>query len=269
MEMKMIDTASEGELVNMTPQRARELISTMDANSQQFQPAQNLRDWFMDKTSPTRLCRICTKPDHPTDSCLILHEDLTEQVNVVGNFLGPPQRQYDPYLNSYNMGWKDYPNLSYRSNPQFNQPYQQRLPLNQQLLPPKSSLETIVERLANSTEKFQLKTEMHLQELDKQVSKLALTVSRLESQGKLPSQTEPNPRHNVSAITLKSGKGLEPVLGTSRAHDAGQDEKKLDTKAPVELAPQKSFVVPPLFLGRLVQWKKEQDEKEILDTSER
>ncbi|XP_052888060.1 uncharacterized protein LOC128296661 [Gossypium arboreum] len=147
-----------------------------------------------------------------------------------------------------------------------------RPPQNQQMPPPKSSLEAIVERLANSIEKFQQKTDMHLQELDKQVSKLALTVNRLESQGKLPSQTEPNPRHNASAMTLRSGKVLEPVPDTSRghdtshAHDASQDKEKLDTEAPVESAPQKSFVVPPPFPGRLVQCKKERDEKEILDT---
>ncbi|XP_017635813.1 uncharacterized protein LOC108477839 [Gossypium arboreum] len=113
---------------------------------------------------------------------------------------------------------------------------------------------------------------MHLQELDKQVRKLALTVSHLESRGKLPSQTEPNPRHNASAMTLRSGKVLEPVLDisrghdTSRVHDANQDREKLNTEAPVESAPQKSFAVPPPFPGRLVQCKKERDEKEILDT---
>ncbi|KAK8636612.1 hypothetical protein V6N13_124354 [Hibiscus sabdariffa] len=36
MEMKMIDAASGGALFNMTPTQARELISTMAANSQQF-----------------------------------------------------------------------------------------------------------------------------------------------------------------------------------------------------------------------------------------
>ncbi|KAG8478909.1 hypothetical protein CXB51_028753 [Gossypium anomalum] len=232
----------------------------MAANSQQFRPATEpmrrvhelsslsledktnkltniVQTLLIDKMSPTRLCKICTKPDHPTDSCLILHEGSTEQVNAVKNFSRPPQKRYDPYSNSYNVGWKDHPNLSYGSNPQFNQPYQQRLPLNQQLLPPKSSLETIVERLANSTEKFQL-----------------------------PSQTEPNLRHNVSAITLRSGKVLEPVPGTSRAYDAGRDEKKLDTKVPVESAPQKSFAVPPPFPRRLIQCKKERDEKKIFGT---
>ncbi|XP_016706163.1 uncharacterized protein [Gossypium hirsutum] len=58
----------------------------------------------------------------------------------------------------------------------------------------------------------------------------------------------------------------EPVPGTSCAHDAGRDEKKLDTEAAVELAPQKSFAVPPPFPRRLAQCKKERDENEILDT---
>ena len=38
MEMKMIDTASGGALVNMTPNASRNLISTMAANAQQFRP---------------------------------------------------------------------------------------------------------------------------------------------------------------------------------------------------------------------------------------
>ncbi|XP_016748333.1 uncharacterized protein [Gossypium hirsutum] len=248
MEMKMIDAVSGGALVNMTPQRARELI-TMAANSQQFQPVTKptrrvhglsslsledkidkltnvVQTLLSDKIGPSQLCGICAKPGHPTDSYPILQEDLAEQ--------RPPQNQQIPHL--------------------------------------KSSLEAIVERLANSTKKFQQKTYMHFQELDKQVSKLVLTVSRLESQWKLPSQTELNPRHNASALTLSSGKILEPVPDTSRghdtscAHDTGRDEKNHDTEAPVKSAPQNSFAVPPPFPGRLVQCRNEQDEKEILDT---
>ena len=140
-----------------------------------------------------------------------------------GTFQDPLKGDMTPYSNSYNVGWKDHPNLSYKMNPRFNQSFQQRPPQNQHMPPPKSSLEAIVERLANSTEKFQQKTDMHLQELDKKVSKLALTVSRLESQGKLPSQTEPNPRHNASAMMLRSGKVLEPVPDTSNGHETNQD----------------------------------------------
>ncbi|KAG8483725.1 hypothetical protein CXB51_023547 [Gossypium anomalum] len=188
-------------------------------------------------------------------------------VNAVGGFPGPSQRRYDPFSNTYNLGWKDHPNLNYEANPGYNPSYQPR-PLQppQQLHKPTTSLEAVVERLAADTAKYQQRTDASIQELTNQVSKLSMAVNRLESQGKLPSQTEPNPRHNVSAITLRSGKVLEPILGTSRAHNAGRNEKKLDTKAPAESAPQKSFAVPPPFPGRLVQCKKEQDEKEIIDT---
>ncbi|KAG8661113.1 hypothetical protein MANES_02G212080v8, partial [Manihot esculenta] len=42
-----------------------------------------------------------------------------------------------------------------------------------------------------------------------QVGQMASSLSKLESQGKLPSQTEINPRQNASAITLRSGKELQ------------------------------------------------------------
>ncbi|KAF7822137.1 DNA-directed DNA polymerase [Senna tora] len=55
-----------------------------------------------------------------------------------------------------------------------------------------------------------------------QMSKLATSMSKLESQGKLPSQTETNPKQNASAITLRSGKKLEkPVKKRSHGHGLG------------------------------------------------
>ncbi|KAG8474644.1 hypothetical protein CXB51_031275 [Gossypium anomalum] len=162
----------------------------MAANSQQFLPV----------TKPTR--RV-----HGLSS-LSLEDKIDKLTNVVQNFLLDKMGPVTPLTR-----------ICHRNGVT-------RSPPNQQLSPPKSSLEAIVERLANSTKKFQQKIDMHLQELDKQVSKLTLMVSYLES----------------------------------------QDKKELDIKAPVESAPQKSFVVPPLFLGRLVQCKKEQKEKEMLDT---
>ncbi|XP_040940119.1 uncharacterized protein [Gossypium hirsutum] len=145
------------------PTRRVHGLSSLSLKDKIDKPTNVVQTLLLDKTGPARLCRICAKLDHPTDSCPILQEDLTEQTNTVGNFLGPPQRCYG-------------------TNPRFNQPFQQGPPQNQQIPTPKSSLEALVERLANSTKKFQQKTDMHLQELDKQVSKLALTVSRLESQ---------------------------------------------------------------------------------------
>ncbi|KAL4296849.1 hypothetical protein GQ457_12G019510 [Hibiscus cannabinus] len=59
------------------------------------------------------------------------------------------------------------------------------------------------------------------------MSQLAQTVGRLESQGKLPSQTEANPRENVSAITLWSGTVIEPI---PRKAAAASNEKEGEEK---------------------------------------
>ncbi|KAK8636610.1 hypothetical protein V6N13_124352 [Hibiscus sabdariffa] len=224
----MIDVASGGALVNMTPKATRKLISTMAANSQQFscEPSQRVHEistislenkidkltdivnsLITGKSGVAKVCGICAMPNHPTDCCPCLQEEA--QVNAV-NFSGPPQRPYNPYNNTYNPGWKDHPNFSYAQNQRPNQVYQQKSTPQQQYQQPKASLESIVERLALSQEKFQNRTETHLQEINKQISQLAQTMGRLESQGKLPSQTENNPRANVSAITLRSGTVLEP-----------------------------------------------------------
>ncbi|KAK8502375.1 hypothetical protein V6N12_046161 [Hibiscus sabdariffa] len=160
MEMKMIDAASGGALFNMTPTQAKELISTMAANSQQFgalsEPNRRVHEvnnvsienkieqltnfvssLVAEKSRPFRACGICTMTDHPTDSCPSLQD---ESVNALGNFPGPPQRPYNPYSNSYNSGWRDHPNLSYAPKPT----YQPRPPQPQSSIKP--SMETLLER---------------------------------------------------------------------------------------------------------------------------
>ncbi|XP_027062706.1 uncharacterized protein [Coffea arabica] len=64
-----------------------------------------------------KVCGICTNMGHPTDSCLILQENGAEQVNMARG-VPTPRRQYDPYSNTYNLGWRDYPNFSYGNRPQ-------------------------------------------------------------------------------------------------------------------------------------------------------
>ena len=68
---------------------------------------------------------ICSKNGHPTDSCPTLYEEGSgEQLNVVGGFQGQNgfQRQYDPFSNMYNPGWRDHLNFSYGGNQQEVEP---------------------------------------------------------------------------------------------------------------------------------------------------
>jgi len=137
MDRNMIDAANGGALVDKTPEDVRRLIANMVANSQQFgmrldhtpkkvnkESISNLEKQISDLTSWVRqlaignmqivkVCGICLGSGHTTDMCPTLQEDESlQQANAVGNF-GQPQCRYDPFSNSYNLGWCDHPNLSY------------------------------------------------------------------------------------------------------------------------------------------------------------
>ncbi|XP_031272848.1 uncharacterized protein LOC116131317 [Pistacia vera] len=139
MERKVIDATSGGALVDKTPEAAKHLISNMVANSQQFGTrhdappkrvnevstsfieqqlsdlASLVRRLAVGNAQQVKACGICSTMGYQRDMCPTLQEEGAEQVNVVGNFPGPP-RQYDS--NTYNPGWRDHPNFSYGGNRQ-------------------------------------------------------------------------------------------------------------------------------------------------------
>ena len=124
----MIDAASEGALVDKTPEAARNLIPNMAANSQHFgtrpdPPSKHVnkvnissleqqiasltflvRQMVVGNMQMVKACRICSVVGHPIDMCPTLQKEPIEQLNAAGGFLGQPQRKYDPYLSTYNLG---------------------------------------------------------------------------------------------------------------------------------------------------------------------
>ncbi|XP_068663030.1 uncharacterized protein [Aristolochia californica] len=137
----MIDAACGGALVDKTSEAARNLIANMAANSQQFGtrldlPSKNVneinissleqqiasltslvRQMVVGNTQMVKACGICSVVGHPTNMCPTLQEEPTEQVKAAGGFPRQLQRKYDPCSNTYNLGWRDNPKLSY-GNPQ-------------------------------------------------------------------------------------------------------------------------------------------------------
>ena len=228
----MIDATSGGALVNKTPEATRNLIADMAANSQQFgtrldPPSKHvnevnissleqqivsltslIREMAIGNMQTVKAYGICSIVGHPTDMCPTLQEDPIEQVNAAGGFPRQLQRNYDPYSSTYNPGWRDHPNLCYRS-PQVNQPTTQNCPICQQYKQPypsrqqpgqtsnsSMSLEDIVKSLTTNTLQFQRETKQfqqearaNIQSLDNQMGHMATTISQLEAQslGKLPS----------------------------------------------------------------------------------
>ncbi|XP_073133775.1 uncharacterized protein [Henckelia pumila] len=152
-------------------------------------------------------CGICAEMGHSTDMYPILQEETVEQVNATGGFPEPPHQKYDSYSNTYNPGCKDNPNLRYGNPPE---------------------------------------TRASIQHLNTQVGQLAIAVNRLEAKhsNSLPSQTVLNPKENVSAITLRSGRELkvnEKVVQNEDVKESKVEENDLNH----EDTPRGMF--PPLF----------------------
>ena len=219
---------------------------------------------------------ICVSLNHPTDMYPTLQEDTPEQINAVGGFPGPPQRKYDPYASTYNPGWRDHPNFSYGARPQYFQQYQSRPPVPAPQASSSSgmSLEDIVKSLAINTKQFQEETKLSIQNLENQVSRLASSMSKLESQGKLPSQTVTNSKQSVNAVTLRSGKELQGPNKKARNNDLEEQiEREVvtphiqhDQSGGPSVEPRKPLVITPPFPSRLARSKKEEEEKGILET---
>ncbi|KAL0413527.1 UNVERIFIED_CONTAM: hypothetical protein Sradi_1554400 [Sesamum radiatum] len=237
-----------------------------------------------------KACGICTSSGHSTDACPKLHEERATHANAVGGFFRPSQRGYDPFSNTYNPRWRDHPNMRYGDQPQNFQrpPYQQPSPPSQANPNSGMPLEDIVKTLALSTQQFQQETRASIQNLDSQVSQLASLVSRLESQGKLPSQTNINPKQNVSAITLCSKKELQLKNSTRREHaqqnktensvvrghaeqgkigeELKNSPKQAEKSNQVGEEHPKVFVPKHPFPERFAKSKKEEEEEDILET---
>ncbi|KAL4318928.1 hypothetical protein GQ457_18G020700 [Hibiscus cannabinus] len=224
-------------------------VSTVSLENKIDQLTNIIYSLIAGRNEPSRVCGICTMPDHPTDYCPILQGETSEMVYAVGTFPTPPQMPYNTYSNAYNPRWRDHSNFSYAQNSWPNPTYQPYQPL-------KSSLESLVERLEQSQER------------------LTQSMSRLESCGKL----ETNPQENVSAMTLSSGMVIEQQsqenhdtkISTSaiEASDANSEEegdattqKRNSTPRPI----QSPHIVQPLFPPRLIKEDKHAEEKEVMD----
>ncbi|XP_043812729.1 uncharacterized protein LOC122723696 [Manihot esculenta] len=278
----MIDAASGGSISEMEPEEGKTLISKMTANSRQYGQEEDIPR----NANEVSIASLDYKISQLTAAIQQLAAgnnartcEGEQQVNAIGGFKGQ-QRKYDPFSSTYNSGWRrsfsstynpgwrDHPNLSYRNRQQNYEPR-----TNYQVAKSGMSLEDIVQSLANSTLAFQQETKSSIQNLENQMSQLATSVSKLESQGKLSSQTIPNPKQNVSAITLRSGKQLESASPKRFAQRSATDLKEeAEIEILVENEPKKSEVeqppmqvICPPFPERFAQSKREKEEKEIFE----
>ena len=99
------------------------------------------------------------------------------------------------------------------------------------------SLEDMIRSLATTTQTYPNETQASIQNLEQQMAQLTTTVSKLESQGRLPSQTEKNPRPGACAVTLRNGKSYE---GLKKPDVEEEEEYKIIDKDEVSKEDQKA-----------------------------
>ncbi|XP_021744944.1 uncharacterized protein LOC110710909 [Chenopodium quinoa] len=113
-------------------------------------------------------------------------------------------------------------------------------------------------------------TELESQNLESQVSQISSAVSRLEAKdsGKLPSQTELNPKQQANAITLRNGKELkETEIATKRAEELiGAEEKEVEHEAVANPPTFPSYEPTPPFPEALKETKRYEKDKDIYET---
>ncbi|XP_052483293.1 uncharacterized protein LOC128037416 [Gossypium raimondii] len=197
----MIDAASGGALVDKTPEQARNLIANMAQNTQQF---------------GFRRSDLGKRMDEGQSSMM-----EAQLANLTA------MRRYDPYSATYNEGWRDHPNLRYQNRatpPGFEQqnsrPYNMSQPTHQNPsaeTKTHSMLEQMMKMMADQKKetdgRFQ-SLESAAKQLQTRASSTDVNLGNLQAQvnNRLPSQPVANPRDNVSAITLRSGKELRLIL---------------------------------------------------------
>ncbi|XP_058759887.1 uncharacterized protein LOC131633190 [Vicia villosa] len=175
-------------------------------------------------------CEICGMTGHAAPECLFLAGVSPKPVNYA---------QGNPYSNTYNPGWKNHPNFSYKNNNALYAPGQapsvppgyQKAPFTTPNVPRKSNLKIVMENFIATqtlTNKDFINQNVHTNEQIKQlatkVDALATHNKILETQisqvaqqqaptaapaGTFPGQPQPNPKGHAHAIILRSGREMD------------------------------------------------------------
>ncbi|XP_021764722.1 uncharacterized protein LOC110729299 [Chenopodium quinoa] len=292
--------ASGGGLVNKTPGDATRLIAELAENSRQFSQRtptrrvnlanSNTTELESQESTATECLWFMHLHGHPTDACPQLQEEQNEQANALGFQGQGPQRRYDPFSNNLQPRmersskfeiWEFQGNQQHQ-HAQGQQQFQQYrapflTPQGQSSNSGNMSTEEMIRSLTSNVStmqqnmmQFQQETRSSIQNLENQVSQISSAVSRLEAKdsGKLPSQTELNPKQQVNAITLRSGKKLqETVVAPKKAKDLiGVEEEEVEQETKANPPTFTSYEPVPPFPEALQDTRRYEKDKDIYET---
>ncbi|CAN6583794.1 unnamed protein product [Malus baccata var. baccata] len=282
LERQMLDASAGGALVDKTSMAAKILISNRVLNAQQYEgvgqrgpPRHQVHEMAegMKMQGPI-VCGVCSIQGHVSEKCPQLIENGGwENAHAIG-FQGQNQPRNDPYSNTSNPGWRDHPNFKWREpqQPQNQGGFRQQPPglFPKTYGPPQNQAQSG----PSASGKFQ-------------------------DPGQLPSSTIPNPKggfESAKAILLRSGKEIgegstPPQTGPKSDVNVliEEEESSMPTAKVVPPLPQvpkapnlsnsankgknvsnsvhtNVFPLNVPFPSRFMQTKKEEAEKDILET---
>jgi hypothetical protein len=86
-------------------------MATMDRKLDMIVKAMALQNISPNQqAAPLQVCVVCSQFDHSTETFPLYSSANQEQANYVGQNNYPSKN--NPYSNTYNLGWRNYPNFS-------------------------------------------------------------------------------------------------------------------------------------------------------------
>src|SRR4051812_9373912 len=244
-----IDAASGGSLNNKTLEEAEELIETLASNhyaknrdrsrkqagvyevdqstafaAQMTAIQQQLNLINQKMNTPMKTCGLCNGQGHTSSEYQVGNPFAqNKQANYLNQQRGQGNSYGNPYPHNYNPNWRtQHPNLSWRNNNELQHQNQNMQQQDFRAPDKKPSIEDMFSKIMDKIDKTtehnekrfevnELKLQNHdsiLKNLEQQVGQIHGMLSQRQS-GKLPSDTEKNPREHVNAVILRSGTTYE------------------------------------------------------------
>jgi hypothetical protein len=212
-------------------------------------------------TFPVESCSVCASPMHQAQNCPSMTVFEMEQVNAFNSFQKPSS---GPYSETYNPGWRNHPNFSWKQNqPTTNQggaphypsgfsSYQNQgrsaPPASSSYQAPNQAPASSNQSLEDTMRDFMKMTGQSISDIRQStmvntqaISKLKMQMGQLANhlgerdKGKLPSQAVNNPKacgnssnqeHVQAIVTLRSGKRVDNKVVNPEEDDAEKEEQR-------------------------------------------
>ncbi|XP_073121600.1 uncharacterized protein [Henckelia pumila] len=223
----MLNAAANGSLFRKTPAEACEIIENMAESNIGWPDVKKEKNAGVLEFDA--LTALNAKIDALTHQMTVMQTALANQVQAqqpeeqqvfevdAANFMGNQWRQpYNPYSNTYNPGWKNHPNLSWKAaDPTAN---------TSKPVEKKPSFEEIMMKYVAVTETHLQNQEAMLQKLGTQMSQITTQLSTRPA-GSLPSNTERNPK-DFNAILAVTRSQVETAEKNTEDEEASESLKE-------------------------------------------